>query len=62
MNLEQWFLTFSLPCLPQVYTCPLFQAPLAIKVAKANVLFGKFIEQTSNVVQHLRASTPRESY
>jgi len=29
-------------------------------VVKGNVLFGKFIDQTFNVVQHLRAHTPLE--
>jgi len=45
--------------MPPLSTCPLFQEPSGSKqVVKANILFGKFIDQIFNVVQHLRAHAP----
>jgi len=44
--------------------CPLFQAqsPGYKSVIKANVFISKFIDQTFNIAQRLRARTPLEIY
>jgi len=62
-TLRQWFLTVSIPRLPQ-NNCPFLcsKPPDIKKVVETSVFVDKFVDQTFYVVERVKARAPLEIY